>query len=337
MIRASSSACLLIAAMLTNSTPAEESVPVRLASEVSGHIHPAICRTKQGTLVVIFGQSDMRDLRLTRSSDGGKTWSEPTPFAPSIDQWIYPGSLTTLADGRVVHAWNRWITDDKNEKRSEPRWVVYSISGDDGATWGKEHTLPKNDAFPRIVRHPLVELGPERWIASCSDAAIVVDPRNDSAVPFADGRTDPQNPTRAVVPIVRTPKGSLISGYGLRSTDAGKTWQEIKGMPDIRSQGWRHDLVCLPNGWLLASEVLGEGFGGDRFRYVVSHDDGLTWAHYVDFHNPGRPIGGRACPRAVQVDDATVGIVFYDIDKAQPGGPGVFFLRLPLAKFGPKS
>ena len=138
------------------------------------------------------------------------------------------------------------------------------------------------------------------------------------------------------MPIVRTPKGTLVSGYGLRSTDAGKTWAKVDAMPDIRSQGWRHDLAVLPNGWLLASAVDNSDKGGNVFSYVVSHDDGLTWKHKVDFLKPGRPIGGRACPRLVQVDDATLGILYYDVSAEQPGGPGLFFLRMPLEKFAAK-
>src|SRR5262245_31732425 len=78
--------------------------PVRIASGVSGHIHPAACVSKKGTVVVIFCQSDYKDHRLTRSTDGGLTWSNPEPFAPTAKLSIYPGSLTTLKDGRLVHA-----------------------------------------------------------------------------------------------------------------------------------------------------------------------------------------------------------------------------------------
>ena len=90
-------------------------------------------------------------------------------------------------------------------------------------------------------------------------------------------------------------------------------------------------MVCLANGWLLASQILGPGFGGERIRYVVSRDDGLTWGSVFEYYNPGRPIQGRACPRTVQLDEQTIGVVFYDIDKTQEGGPGLFFLRIPLA------
>ena len=90
-------------------------------------------------------------------------------------------------------------------------------------------------------------------------------------------------------------------------------------------------MICLKNGWLLASEILGPGTGGEQIRYRVSRDDGMTWGSVHEYHNPGRAIGGRACPRTVQLDDKTIGVVFYDISKDQSGGPGLFFLRIQIA------
>jgi hypothetical protein len=51
----------------------------------------------------------------------------------------------------------------------------------------------------------------------------------------------------------------------------------------------------------------------------------------VEFYNPGRPIGGRACPRTVEIDDRTLGVIFYDTDARQPRGSGVFFRTFPTA------
>jgi hypothetical protein len=64
-------------------------------------------------------------------------------------------------------------------------------------------------------------------------------------------------PGRAPRRPVRTPRGTFISGAGLRSSDAGQTWQPIEKFPNLKEQGWRHELVCLANGWLLASEIPG--------------------------------------------------------------------------------
>jgi hypothetical protein len=94
----------------------------------------------------------------------------------------------------------------------------------------------------------------------------------------------------------------------------------------------RRGLLAVDNGWLVASEVLGPGVGGERWLFLVSRNDGQHWDFdgTIEFSNPGRPIGGRACPTTVQLDRATLGTVFYDIDGNQPGGSGVFLLRTPL-------
>ena len=302
---------------------------IRIGDPVGGHIHPAVCLTKKGTLVVIYGRVNHRDLRITRSTDGGRTWSPPTEFTHTVGKSFYPGSLTTMANGDLVHAWNRWSTDT-NE--SEPRSVSYSVSGDDGLTWGEPRAFPRDLKARSVIRHPLVEVSAGKWLVSLDDRTLLWDAAAQTAAPFGDGRV------HGLVPIVRTPKGTYVSGQGLRSTDDGKTWTPIADFPNVKEQGWRHEMVCLSNGLLLASEILGPGVGGERIRYRISRDDGQTWkeSDSYEYYNPGRPIGGRACPRTVELDRDTIGVVFYDVDAKQPGGPGVFFLRIPLAKLAAK-
>lgn len=294
--------------------------PLRIGNPVNGHIHPAACITPKGTIVVTFGQVNHVDLRITRSTDRGRTWSTPEPFLPTVKKTYYPGSLTTLGDGRVVHAWNRWNAETSQQ---EPRHVEYSVSSDEGVTWSEPTKLPHDEATS-IIRHPLIELVPNQWLFSFTDKTFIYNPTSGSTTPLGDR-------VHGLVPIVRTPKGTLISGAALRSTDAGNSWQEIKDFPDIKTQGWRHEMVCLANGLLLASEILGPGVGGERIRYRISRDDGLTWNDSFEYYNPGRPIGGRACPRTVQLDTDNIGVIFYDVDEKQPGGPALFFLKIPLA------
>ena len=296
--------------------------PVRIAVPVNGHIHPAICVSNSGTIVVTYGRVNHVDLRICRSSDGGITWSEPIPFVHTANKTYYPGSLTTLSDGRLLHCWNRW---DTPVTQKEPRSVLYSLSDDDGLSWSDPQPFPRDPKVKTVIRHPIAELKSKQWLVSLWDRTIVFDPTSSKATPFGDGRV------HGLIPIVQTPKGTFVSGNGIRSTDNGETWQAIEGFPDIKSQGWRHEMVCLKNGWLLASEILGPGFGGERIRYRISYDDGQTWNRVFEYYNPGRAINGRACPRTVQLDDETVGVVFYDIDKGQEGGPGLFFLRIPIA------
>lgn len=303
--------------------PTDSKSLVKLASPAGGHIHPAICRTTKGTLVVTYGQVNHRDLRILRSTDDGQTWSQPEPFAPTIKKSYYPGSLTALADGSLVHCWNRWSTDTNEQ---EPRSVLYSLSRDEGLSWSDPQPLPRDEKVRSVIRHPFVELAPDRWLFSLDDRTFIFRPASATAETFGDGRV------HGLTPIVRTPKGTFISGKGLRSTDEGRTWQEVKGMPDIKTQGWRHELVCLSNGWLLASEILGPGIGGERIRYVISTDDGQTFDKTYEYYNPGRPIGGRACPRTVELNKETIGVVFYDVDAKEQAGRGLFFLRIPLTQ-----
>lgn len=325
---------LLIAGLLTIlmqgtlANAAEEFKPeyVRIASGVSGHIHPAACVTQKGTVLVIFGQRDRYDLKIARSTDGGRTWSEPEPFPLTVGTELYPGALKTLADGRVMHIWNEYYPD-ADGRQGKSRYARFALSEDEGKTWGKIFSLPKNPDAESVVRHPIVELGPDRWLFPLWDQTVVYQPSSGKVTPFGDGRN------HGLTQMVQTPKGTLITGYGLRSTDEGQNWTKIEPFPKVGDNGWRFDMMVADNGWIVTAEVEGPGVGGNSWRYVVSRDDGLTWdfKNAVVFYNPGRPIGGRACPKTVQLDEQTLGTVFYDTDASQPGGSGVFFLRTPLS------
>jgi len=317
--------CVAFLIFMSSLATADELRPVRIAKPVGGHIHPAACVSSKGTIVVTYGQINHRDLRILRSADGGRTWTEPTPFEHTIQKTYYPGSLTTLRDGRLMHAWNRW-SGENNEL--EPRSVLFSLSEDGGVSWSEPKPLPRTENVMSVIRHPIVELEANCWLVPLSDRTFQFDPTTGQSEPFGDGRL------HGLVPIVRTPKGTFISGGGLRSTDGGKTWKEVEKFPNLKEQGWRHEMVCLSNGLLLASEIPGPGVGGERIRYVLSRDDGLTWKDTFEYHNPGRPIGGRACPRTVEVDAKTIGVVFYDVSEQQEGGPGLFFLCIPITSLG---
>lgn len=323
-------AWVLVAVLsVCSSVLAEEtalSAPVRIESGVGGHIHPALCISTKGTLVATFCKKEFMPHLITRSTDGGRTWSTPALFPPTDTIAIYPGSLTTLSDGRLLHCWNVWFAPEENVKS---RYVAFSLSGDDGLTWSAPVNLAKN-ADPKItsvIRHPVVELSPTTWLFSLSDRTVIYDPQTGKETVFGDGSR------HGLVPIVRTPAGTFISGKGQRSTDGGKTWQSIAPFPDVFTQGWRHEMMGLKNGWLVASQIVGPGVGGEVIHFIVSRDDGQTWdmAHPVEFYDPGRAIGGRACPRTVEINGETLGTIYYDTDEKQTGGSGVFFRTMKTA------
>ena len=322
--------------------PPKDGMPVRVADVIGGHVHPSLCVTKGGDVLAVYNKSGGggKELLLCRSRDGGRTWSAPTAVSVIKGCSIYPGSLTTLRDGRIVLHWACYRAE------ADRRWRVaqFCISDDDGKTWSEPRDLPIDDHTDySCLRHPVLELDDGRWVCPLYDRTVVYDPRRHVITSLSDGRN------HGMVPIVRTQKGTIVSGApqadspvpvgppgetvrGLRSTDGGKTWQALHALPYFGVAGY--DLTVLRNGWIvLTSIVYGVGRDGEwSYELVVSRDDGLTWDHQraVEIYNPGRHILGRGWPRTVQIDEQTLGTLFYDLDPNQPGGPGLYFVRTPI-------
>ena len=319
------------------------SEPIRVADVGDGHVHPSLCRTHGGMLLAVYNYEGMggKELLLSHSTDGGLSWSAPAPIAGICDCSIYPGSLTTLADGRILLNWACYRDMDSDRPWREPQ---FAISADEGKTWSAPHSYALGEfGSSTCMRHAVAELSPLAWICPLYDRTVLYDPQADAISPFGDRRN------HGLVPIVRTPKGTLISGApqaeapvpvgvpgnmvrGLRSTDGGQSWQALDAFPHFGTAGY--DLVVLDNGWVaLTYIVYGVGHDGEySYEIAVSRDDGATWDFdlAVEVYAPQRRIAGRGWPRTVQIDDTTLGTLFYDLDPDQDGGPGVYFVRTPM-------
>ncbi len=335
-------AALALTNPLAAGADAGPAAPVRVGNVIDGHVHPSLGVARNGDVLAVYNQQGGggKELLLSRSKDGGRTWSAARPI-PGIDRCsIYPGSLTTLSTGRIVLQWSCYHSEGEKLWR-QPQ---YCTSDDDGQTWSKVVSIPLTDLTNySCLRHPLLELAPNRWLLPLYDRTIVFDPETLKVETFGDGRR------HGLVPIVRTPGGAILSGApvanaalpvstpvdivrGLRSVDQGRTWQALHALPTFGVAGY--DLTVLRNGWIvLTSIVYGIGQDGEwAYQLSVSRDDGRTWAldRAVTVYNPGRRIAGRGWPRTVQLDDETLGTLFYDLDAKQSGGPGVFFVRTPI-------
>ena len=57
----------------------EPSPPVRVADVIGGHVHPAVCVTGEGDVLAVYNREGGggQELLLCRSTDEGRTWSEP--------------------------------------------------------------------------------------------------------------------------------------------------------------------------------------------------------------------------------------------------------------------
>jgi hypothetical protein len=339
----------LLAANMALAAPADEhlATPVRVANVVGPDINHALCVTKTGVVLAVFstGGRSARDTLVSRSTDGGKTWSVPVhlPLFKDPTTYIYHGALTTLRDGRIVLSWSSRVAGH--------RVPWYAVSEDDGKTWSAAQAIALDKPSGHGThRYPIVELSAHEWVFPLYDRTIVYDPTSGKSAPFGDGRN------HGMVSIVRSSKGTLISGatgkaleFGLRSTDNGKTWKALRAFPHVGK--FPYDLTALDNGWVVLTAVIYDLWPTDElsvdvgYQLIVSRDDGQTWDydHAVEIYKPGRQIGeGRkdlrdraGWPRTVQIDRETLGTMFYDFDKKQSGGPGLFFIRTPLTKLAP--
>ena len=321
--------------------------PTRIADVIGGHVHPALARTSKGELLAVYNieGGGGKELLLCRSADGGRSWTAPAPISAISDCSIYPGSLTTLSDGRLVLNWSCYRDTGTDAAWREP---FFSISDDDGHTWSFPHAYPVTDRSNYTCnRHPLVELSATQWLCPFYSRTVVYDTSVDEMQSFGDGRN------HGMVPIVRTHTGTLISGApqttapvpvgqpgdmvgGLRSTDDGATWQALHAFPHFGVAGY--DLTVLANGWILFTAIVyGVGVDGEfAYELFVSRDDGETWDtdKAVVIYDPGRRIGGRGWPRTVQIGADTLGTLFYDLSPELTAGPGLFFVRTEMSAFG---
>ncbi len=317
--------------------------PIRIANVISGHVHPSLARTASGELLAVYNieGGGGKQLLLCRSTDGGLTWSAPSPISEICDCSIYPGSLSSLSNGRLLLNWSCYRDTGSNAAWREP---FFSISEDEGRNWSTPHPYPIADRTNyACIRHPVAEWSSTQWLCPFYDRTVLYNVETDTLSPLGDGRN------HGMVPIVRTAAGTLISGApqtqapvpvgrpgdmvsGLRSTDGGATWDALHVFPHFGVAGY--DLTILDNGWIVFTAIVyGVGVDGEfAYELFLSKDDGVTWNRdrALVIHDPGRRIAGRGWPRTVQIDTQTLGTLFYDLSTELADGPGLFFLRTAI-------
>ena len=120
----------------------EAAKPVRIAAPIDGHIHPSICLSPRGVLVVIYGHKNHRDLRITRSPDGGRTWSEPIPIGKGSGVRLDAETdVIALRDGRLYAA-----------LRGDRVPMHYATSSDEGLTWSAVQDIGFPGHCPHFTR-----------------------------------------------------------------------------------------------------------------------------------------------------------------------------------------
>jgi hypothetical protein len=308
-----------------------------LAARIGGHVHPSICRTKNGTLVVVYKGANV--LMCARSVDSGETWSQPEPIATSAKRpdvirkvtkfEVYPGTADTLPDDRVLVTWN-YIADDKAHDGYYERALLYAISADQGRTWSDQQLIgPVDGKHLGAVRHNVLPWNEGLWLLPLRvGPPRLFDPRTGKLTVFslvgADGKQ------HEFQQIVRTAKGTLVAmgPVLLHSKDKGRSWTSIEGfpaIPDKRDNAEGRYLTSLSDGRVLVTWGIGQNNKG--LRYNLSSDDGRTWnAKRTAILLPEASIAARYySARTVQLDEQDVGTVFMNRD-------GVHFVKVSLER-----
>lgn len=308
-----------------------------LAARISGHVHPSLCRTDKGTLVVVYQGKDV--LMCSRSVDKGTTWSEPRPIATTAQRpaeirkaarfEIYPGTADMLPDGRVLVTWN-YIADDKSNDGYYERALLYTTSSDDGRTWSEQRLIgPVDGKHLGAVRHNVLPWNGGRWVLPLRvGTPRLFDPKQGILSVFkvvsADGKQ------HEFQQIMRTAKGSLLAmgPVLLHSEGTGQAWKVIDGfpaVPDKRDNAEGRYLTALADGRVLVTWGIGHDNKGLRFN--LSADDGRTWdAARTVILLPDVKITARYySARTIQLDDQHVGTVFMNQE-------GVHFVSVALER-----
>jgi hypothetical protein len=327
---------VIISGWMRSTLIAEDDKPVSIVSaRIAGHIHPSLCRTQRGTLVVVYKGANV--LMCSRSTDDGKTWSKPVPIATSAKRpdsirevktfEVYPGTCDVLPDGRILATWN-YIADDKAHDGYYERALLYTISADEGLTWSEQKLIgPLDEKHLGAVRHNVLPWTDGRWLLPLRvGPPRLFDPKTGELSVFA--LLGPDGKQHEFQQIARTAKGSLLAmgPVLLHSGDEGRSWTLVKdfpAVPDTRDNAEGRYLTMLSDGCALVTWGIGNDNRG--LRYNLSLDDGRTWnKDRTVILLPETKIAARYySARTVQLDENHVGTVYMN-------NSGVHFLRVNL-------
>jgi len=186
--------------------------------------------------------SGLYPIRMARSHDDGKTWSELKPIG-DFGGIVAMASVIPLKTGQghylaLFHDDGRFFTKDPQKKTAGFR-VYQTLSTDGGLTWGKPEV---------IAAHPKAHL--------CEPGAV-------------------RSPDGKQIAVLLRENSRKYNSFVIVSNDEGKTWSEPRELPGALT-GDRHVALYAPDGRLFISfrdTTLESQTKGDWVAWVGKYDD----------------------------------------------------------------
>lgn len=244
-----------------------------------------------------FSPGSTNAMLVSRSGDGGRTWSDPVALINDVDQFFNDKNTITAdpADARFVYAtWDRL-----RQSENGPSWFARSTDG--GATWEAAREIYNPGGGSQTIGN-LIRVLPDGALVLVFTQIDRVSATQRTASVRVMRSADRGASWSAPVTV------SAHQAMGARDPSTGRTIRDGAIVPQM---------AAGPDGSLHVAWQDARFTGQrDAIAYSRSRDAGATWSAPVRVNS--QPGAAAFTPQVHVLADGTVGVTFYDLRADTP-------------------